>query len=156
MHHIQIDPTVNPVVEAPRRIPLALRSQVKEELDRMQQLGVITPVTVTVVKPGKLRIYIDPRHLNSAIKREHYPMPTVEEVLSRLPQAKVFSKFDASSGFWQLQLDEQSSELTTFNTPFGRYKFNRLPFAISSAPEVFQKAMNQVFEGLDGVAVIVD
>ena len=165
MHHIQIDPTVNPVVEAPRRIPLALRSQVKEKLDRMQQLGVIAPVSkptgwvssmVTVVKPGKLRICIDPRHLNSAIKREHYPMPTIEEVLSRLPQAKVFSKFDASSGFWQLQLDEQSGELTTFNTPFGRYKFNRLPFGISSAPEVFQKAMNQVFEGLDGVAVIVD
>ena len=75
---------------------------------------------------------------------------------SRLPQAKVFSKFDTSSGFWQLQLDEQSSELTTFNSPFSRYKFNRLPFGISSAPEVFQKAMNQVFEGLDGVAVIVD
>ena len=165
MHHIQIDPTVNPVVEAPRPIPLALRSQVKEELDRMQQLGVIAPVSkptdwvssmVTVLRPGKLRICIHPRHLNSADKREHYPMPTIEEVLSRLPQAKVFSKFDASSGFWQLQLDEQSSELTTFNTPFGRCKFNRLPFGISSAPEVFQKAINQVFEGLDGVAVIVD
>ena len=69
-------------------------------------------------------------------------MPTTEEVLSRLPQAKVFSKFDVSSGFWQLQLNEQSSELTTFSTPFGRYKFNRLHFGISSTPEVFQKAMN--------------
>ena len=95
---------------------------------------------VTVVKPGKLSICIDPRHLNSTIKR--YPMPTTEEVLSRLPQAKVFSKFDASSEFWQLQLNEQSSELTTFSTPFGRYKFNRLHFGISSTPEVFQKAMN--------------
>ena len=83
-------------------------------------------------------------------------MPTIEEVLTRLPQAKVFSKFDASSGFWQVQLDEQSSELTTFNTPFGRYKLNWLPFGISSAPEVFQKAINHVFQGLDGVEVIVD
>ena len=56
----------------------------------------------------------------------------------------------------QVQVDEQSSELTTFNTPFGRHKFNRLPFGISSAPEVFQKAINQVFQGLDGVEVIVD
>ena len=55
-----------------------------------------------------------------------------------------------------MQLDEQSSELTTFNNPFGRYKFNRFPSGISSAPEVFQKAINHVFQGLDGVVVTVD
>ena len=111
---------------------------------------------VTVVKPGKLEICIGLQHLNSAIKHEHYPMPTVEEVLSRWPQAKGFSKFDAISGFWQLQPNEQSSELTTFDTPFGHHKFNQLRFGISSAPEVFQKAVNQEFEGLDSVEVVVD
>ena len=89
---------------------------------------------VTVVKTnGKLRICIDPRNLNKAIKREHYPMKTIEEIASRMPNATTFSVLDAGSGFWQVKLDNPSSKLCTFNTPFGRYKFNRLPFGISSA-----------------------
>ena len=66
---------------------------------------------------------------------------------------KYFCVLDASSGFWQIKLDEASSRLCTFNTPFafGRYMFKRLPFGISSASEVFHKAVAQLFEGIDGV-----
>ena len=63
---------------------------------------------------------------------------------------------DATSGYWQMKLDEESSKLCTFKTPFGRYRFTRLPFGIKSAPEVFQKKMSQVLEDIDGVEVIVD
>ena len=73
-----------------------------------------------------------------------------------MPNAKVFSVLDAKSGFWQIPLDESSSLLCTFNTLHGRYKFKRLPFGIKSAPEVFQKHMKQLLEGLDGVDVIMD
>lgn len=112
---------------------------------------------VTVVKPnGKLRICIDPRDLNKAIKREHYPMRTIEEIVARIPNAKVFSVLDASSGFWQVKLDCESAKLCTFNTPFGRYMFTRLPFGISSAQDVFQSVMSEMFEDIDGVEVIVD
>ena len=93
---------------------------------------------VVVEKKDKVRICIVPRNLNRAIKREHYPMQTVEDVAVKLADAKVFSTLDASSGFWAVKLDEESSLKTTFNTPFGRYKYLRLPFGISSAPEVFQ------------------
>ena len=103
-----------------------------------------------------MRICLDPRNLNKAIKREHFPLPTIEEVTARMPNAKVFSVLDAKSGFWQIPLDESSSLLCTFNTPHGRYKFKRLPFGIKSAPEVFQKHMKQLLEGLDGVHVIMD
>ena len=65
-------------------------------------------------------------------------MTTIEEVVASMPQAKVFSVLDATSGYWQVKLDEESSKLCTFNTPFGRYRFTRLPFGIKSAPEVFQ------------------
>ena len=65
-------------------------------------------------------------------------MTTIEEVVVSMPQAKVFSVLDATSGYWQVKLDEESSKLCTFNTPFGRYRFTRLPFGIKSAPEVFQ------------------
>ena len=124
-YHIRVDPTVKPVIDPARRVPVALRVKVKEELDRMQQIGVIEPVEqptewvssicmVTIVKPNKLRICIDPRRLNEAVLREHYPLLTVEEVVSRIPGAKYFSTFDAASGFWQIPLDEASSRLTTF------------------------------------------
>ena len=164
-YHIRVDPTVKPVIDPTRRVPVALRVKVEEELDRMQQIGVIEPVEqptewvssmVTIVKPNKLRICIDLRRLNEAVLREHYPLLTVEEVVSRIPGAKYFSTFDAVSGFWQIPLDEASSRLTTFNTPFGRYKFNRLPFGISSAPEVFQRVMHQMFDSIDGCEIIVD
>ncbi|CAJ1049307.1 uncharacterized protein K02A2.6-like [Xyrichtys novacula] len=164
-HHIQIDHTVTPVVHAPRRVPVAIRDRVVEELHRMVKMGVITRQTeptdwvnsmVTVVTPKKIRICIDPKDLNEAIKREHYPLLTVEEVVSRMPNAKYFSVLDANKGFWQIRLDEESSKLCTFNTPLGRYRFLRLPFGISSASEVFQRAIAQMIEGLEGVVNIID
>ena len=74
---------------------------------------------MVVRKGNKLRLCIDPRDLNKALKRSHYPMPTIEEVLPELSKAKIFSVADAKNGFWQIKLDEPSSYLTTFWTPFG-------------------------------------
>ena len=81
-----------------------------------------------VSKPGKLRICMAPRDLNRVIRREHYQMPTIEEIATRLSGARVFTVVDAKNGFWQVELDEESSRLTTFNTPFGRYRWKRMPF----------------------------
>lgn len=67
-----------------------------------------------------------------------------------------FSKLDASSGFFQIVLDEKSTKLCTFNTPFGRHCFLRLPFGISSAPEVSHKTVQQLFDGIEGVGVFID
>ena len=77
---------------------------------------------VIVEKPNKtLRICLDPRNLNTAVKREHFQLPTIEEITSRISGAKVFSKLDADHGYRQLKLDSESELFTTFNTPFGRY-----------------------------------
>ena len=111
---------------------------------------------VIVETPKKLRICLDPRDLNKAIKREHFPMKTIEEVVQNMPGAKVFSKLDATSGYWQLKLDEESSKLCTFNTPFGRYRFLRVPFGIVSASEIFQRVMSQMVEDIDGSEAIMD
>ena len=73
-----------------------------------------------------------------------------------MPNAKIFSVLDASSGFWQIELNQESSKLCTFNTPFGRYRFKRLPFGICSAQDVFQDVMSEIFSGIEGVEVIVD
>ena len=166
VHHINIKPNVQPVVHPPRRVPVTIRSKVKTELQRMERLNVIEKINeptewvnsmAVVVKPnGKLRICIDPRDLNQAIRREYYPMTTIEEIVAHTPNAKIFSVLDASSGFWKIHLDNESARVCTFNTPFGRYMFKRLPFGISSAQDVFQRIMSEIFQDIEGVEVLVD
>ena len=127
----------------------------------MESLGVIDRVTeptdwvnslVVVQKPnGQIRVCLNPKDLNKAIKRHHYQLPTAEDILSRMSGAKFFCKLDASSGYWQICVDKESSKLLTFNSPFGRYKFNRLPFGVHHASEVFQADVAEILEGLEGV-----
>lgn len=144
----------------PRRVPLPLLPKVQEELQRMEKLGVITkvdsatewcsPMVVVKKSDSTLRICVDYGELNKQILRERLIMPTVEENLAKIGGATVFSKLDANSGYWQAPLAPESQHLTTFITPLGRYKFTRLPFGISTAPEFFQREMLRILEGLDG------
>ena len=165
-YHIRLDSSAQPVQHAPRWVPVALRQRLKETLNSMVRANIIAPVTeptswissIVVVpkKNGTLRICLDPKDLNAAIQREHYPLPTIEDVATRLYGAKVFSVLDFRSGFWHITLDESSSFLTTFHTPFGRYRWKRMPFGICSAPEIFQRRMHELIEGLIGVEVVAD
>ena len=101
---------------------------------------------VLVEKPnGKLRLCLDPRPLNKAIKREHLHLPTAEEIFSQMSGASYFSKLDASSGYLQITVDEQSSNLLTFGTPSGIYRFKRLPYRIHSASEIFREKLLPLF-----------
>ena len=165
-HAIQLDPDAQPVQHAPRRVPVALRDRLKKELDKLVKNDIICPVTkptrwvnslvVVLKKDGNLRICLDPKDLNRAVQREHYPLPTIEDVATRLHGAKVFTILDVRAGFNHLVLEEDSSLLTTFNSPFGRYRWKRMPFGICSAPEVFQRRMHELVVGLSGVEVVAD
>jgi len=105
---------------------------------------------VIVEKPnGSLRICIDPKELNKAIKRPHYAMPTSEEVFAKMSNAKYFTKLDASNAYWQIPLDEESSKLLTFSTPFGRYRFLRMPYGVHSASDVCQYQISNMLEDID-------
>nr|KAG5703345.1 hypothetical protein BaRGS_023392 [Batillaria attramentaria] len=95
-------------------------------------------------KNGTVRICTDYKQLNKAVKRERYQIPTLEDILHKLKGSCIFSKLDATSGFFRLPLDEESSKLTTFISPFGRYVYKRLPQGITSAPEIFQKTVEKV------------
>lgn len=83
-------------------------------------------------------------------------MPTLDDILPKLTSAKVFSTLDAQNGFYHLKLDDESSYLTTFDTPFGRYRWKRLCFGISVAPELFQSRIHAALSGLRGVHCIAD
>ena len=149
-----------------RNVPLPLRKKVLQELDRMEHIGVISKVdqptpwcagmVVVPKKSGSIRICVDLKPLNESVLREVHPLPKVDDTLAQLAGAKVFSKLDANSGFWQIPLAKESRLLTTFITPYGRYCFNKLPFGISSAPELFQKRMNNILRGLEGVLCLMD
>ncbi|KAI4891972.1 hypothetical protein NFI96_009139, partial [Prochilodus magdalenae] len=167
-YKIQLKEDAQPVIHAPRRIPAPLRERLKNELDRMCEMDVITKVEeptewvnsmVCVDKKNRnkeLRICMDPGDLNRNIKREHYQIPKREEIASEMAGAKYFSKLDAAQGFWQIKLDDKSSRYCTFNTPYGRYRFLRMPFGIISASEIYHRAMDNMLEGLEGVRCYID
>ena len=132
----------------------------------MEATGVISKVdcptdwcagkVVVQKKSGGVRICVDLKPLNQNVLREAHPMPHVDDTLAQLSGATVFSKLDARSGFWQVPLKKSSRLLTTFITPFGRFCFNKLPFGISSAPEIFQRMMSRLLEGIPGVLCHMD
>ena len=107
-------------------------------------------------KGGGVRICVDLKKLNRAVKKERYMLPTVEDVMHKLKGSTVFTKLDATSGFWQLPLDDETAKLTTFMTPFGRYFFRCLLFRISLAPEVFQRTMENILGDTAGVECYMD
>ena len=165
--HIELKAEHEPYsVKTARRIPIPLYEKVGEELKQMEKQGIIEKIDmptdwcapiVPVLKPnGKVRITTDFKKLNNAVKRERYMLPCVEEVLQRMSGSKVFSKLDARSGYFQIPLDSESAKLTTFITPFGRFFYKRLPQGISSAPEIFQKYMENILEGQPNVEVFMD
>ena len=145
---------------------MALKGKLKKELDRLQSLGIKEQVTdptpwvsslVTVLKPnGQIRVCIDPKDLNRVLRRSHCPTPTIDEILPELSRAKVFSTVDAKNGFWHIELNDDSLSLTTFNSPFGLFRWLRLPFGLCTAPEEFQQKLNHALVGLKGVRTIHD
>lgn len=165
-YHMVMSADAEPCVRPPHRIPEALKKPFKETLDKMVAEDVICQVdqptdwvsnVVCVTKSnGDLRICLDPRDLNRSLKREHHYMPTLDDVLPKLTDAQVFSILDVRHGYWNVRLDEESQLLTTFNTPYGRYCFKRLPFGIVTAQDVFQKKMDQAFERVSGTVGIAD
>ena len=114
------------------------------------EIGVLVPVEgptewvsqmAVVKKPdGSLRICIHPQPLNEALQRVHYRLPNFNDVLPTLKNAKIFTKLDVKHTFWHLQLDSQSSLLTTMITPFGRYRWTRLPFGLKVSSDIFKES----------------
>ena len=165
-YHIEIDPTIALKQCQNRRVPLSMRQDLKEKIETLAQQGIITKVdhptewiscALARRKPnGKLRLCLDPTNLNKAIKRNHFPMPTLEDALPKLSHAKIFSLCDAKDGFLQVKIDDESSELTTFWTPFGKYRWLRMPFGLSSSPEEFQRRLSDALTGLEGVMIVAD
>lgn len=136
-----------PVARPCRRVPLTIKSKLKSKLEQLEKQKIIAKVNgasewvnslVIIEKPNKtLRLCLDPQELNKCIEREFFEIPSFEEINSKLSGKQYFSVLDFKNEFYQVKLDSESSKFTVFSTPFGCYKFLRLPFGIKTAPEIF-------------------
>ena len=112
---------------------------------------------VPVSKPdGSIRLCLDPKDLNKSIKRNQYYTKTIDEVSAELHGGKYFTLVDAKSGYWMVELDNESSLLTTFNTPWGKYKWLRLPFGLKVSADAFQERLNVVLKEVKGITGCID
>ena len=163
---LHIDESVKPVAEKLRLPPYGLRDKIEQKLEELVECDIIEPAegptpwvspVVVVPKPsGDIRLCVDMRKANEAIVRERHPISTIDDILYQLNGSKVFSKLDLKWGFHQIELEQQSSVITTFITHKGLYRYRRLMFGIISAPELYQYTIQQVLAGCEGAYNIHD
>ena len=166
-YSIKVDQRVQPKVHPPRRVPLELKDKLKAKLEKMVQKGIIKKVQeptpwvnslVIETKPatGELRVCLDPADLNNAILREYHPIPVVEDIVPELRGSDLFTKLDLKDGYWHVKLTEESSYLTTFSTPYGKYRYLRLPFGLKVSQDVFQYKVDETYSSCEGTIGISD
>ena len=156
-------------VNTPRAVPYAYREKLQAELQSLEAQNIIAPVTEPtewcapiVVTPKKeseeIRMCVDLSHLNKYVRRERYQSPIPAEAVADIASenAEIFTKIDARKGYHQCPLDKESQLLTTFITPFGRFKYLRAPYGISSISEHYNRRMSEALSGLSGFRRIVD
>lgn len=160
---LHVDESVQPSAQKLRPSPFGLREKIEQKLEELVSHDIIEPVEgptpcypVFVVPSGDIRLCVDMERANQAIVRELHPIPTVDDVLYQLNRSTVFSKLDLRWGFHQIELEEQSRNITTFITHEGLFRYKRLMFGISSAPDLYQRTIQQVLEGCEGAYNIHD
>ena len=165
-YHIRLKEQYKLVQHPPRSVPVAMQTAYKAELDRLVNEGIITELKehtewinsiVPVMKSNSsLRLCLDPKDLNKAIKRNKWYSRIIDDILPELAKSKYKTLKDATSGYWHIVLDLTSSLLTTFNTPWGKFRWLRLPFGLKIASNVFQERLDRVLRLLKGVHGIAD
>ena len=164
-YKIKINSDVPPKVQKQRPVPAPLEDRLKQEIERMIQEDVIeeatgaswiSPVQIVYKGNGELRVCVDLREANKAVIRERFPIPRIQDLLRQLSGARMFSTLDLRKAYWQVRLAKESREITSFIAAGKVYQFKRLPFGLASAPEVYQRVMSIVCEGLSGVLSYFD
>jgi hypothetical protein len=154
------------VFQATRELPLALKPLVKKELDLMEAAGIVEKINssewgspiVVMAKPGResVRICGDYTAVNRMIQNQTYLTPSIETAFSKVANKTCFCHLDLSDAYYQIMLDDGSKEMTTINTPFGCYRFNRLPYGIKVSPSIFQREMERLLGEHSNVIIYQD
>ncbi|CAH2088405.1 unnamed protein product [Euphydryas editha] len=163
---IPVDETCKPVSQPYRRIPIPIEKKVEQKIQELLDSDIIeevhgpspwiSPVVPILKDNDDLRLCIDMRRVNLAILRENHPLPCMDSLLPKIKKAKYFSKLDIKNAFHQVEIHPNSRYLTTFITSKGLYQYKRLMFGITCAPELFQKILERMLTGLNGVVNFID
>ena len=167
-HSISIEPGTEPINTRPYRLPEAQKEEVKRQVQKLLQEGIIeesnspwnSPILVVPKKTGasgqqKFRLVVDYRKLNAKTVGNAYPLPDITEILDQLGQAKYFSCLDLAMGYHQIDMDPKDIEKTAFSTKEGHWAYRRMPFGLKTAPATFQRVMNTALSGLTGTRCFV-
>ncbi|KHJ76848.1 hypothetical protein OESDEN_23532 [Oesophagostomum dentatum] len=155
-----------PVFKKKRPVPYASVPYLDKEIDRLVAEGVISavdhsewaaPIVMVRKKNGKIRLCANfSTGLNDALQLPQHPLPTAEEVFTKLNGGQLFTQIDFAEAYLQVEVEEESKEMLTINTHRGLFRYNRLPFGVKSAPGIFQQIMDAMICGLEGVAAYLD
>ena len=154
-HELDIDPTVQPVLQNSRPTPLHYRTRVEAKLKQLEDQDILEHVTGPTPN-GDVRLCVNMCKPNEALCRTHHPYPTAEEILQDLNGSKSFSKIDLKECYHQIELNESSRHLTTFKTHAGLRRYKRLPYGASVGSEICQHVIGQVLEGCHNARNIAD
>ena len=163
--HFELKPNSKPYNGKPFPVPKAYEKLTKEECRRFSQVGIwehtldstwAAPTFIAPKKTNDVRIVTDFRELNKCIIRKPYPLPKVQDLLQKMEKFKYATAIDLRKGYYHIPLDEATSKLCTTVFPWGKYQYKRLPMGIATSPDIFQKAMNDIFGDLEYVIVYLD
>ncbi|XP_053691543.1 uncharacterized protein K02A2.6-like [Sabethes cyaneus] len=163
---VLMDPHVVPIFQPLRQVPIHLENAVTEKLEELLKRDIIevkkgpatwvSPLVVASKANGSIRLCVDLRRVNQAVIRDRHPMPVIEDVLARIGKGKIWSVLDVMDVFFLLELDEDTKDIMTFITHRGLYRFKRLPFGLVSAPEIFQRTMDEILADCEGAYWYLD
>lgn len=168
LHKVKLNMKINskPIFIKARPVPYALKEKVNTEINRLIEQGILKPVSyaeyaspiVPVLKRnGSIRLCADYSiTINKQLNVDHYPLPTAQELFTKLHGGRLFSKLDLSQAYSQFELDDESQRYTCINTHRGLFRYTRLVFGLACAPAIFQRAMESILSGIDGVLCMLD
>lgn len=163
---IHVDPTATPMFHKARPVPYALREKIEQDLERLEKAGTIepvqysewaTPIVPVMKNDGTVRVCGDYKlTVNKVSKLDGYPIPKLDDLYTKLAGGQTFTELDLSHAYEQMLVDDDSKEFLTINTHKGLFRYNRLPYGVSSAPGIFQRTMEGLLQGIPSTGVLLD
>ena len=153
------------IIQKPRRVPFALEAAIEEEIakelrddiiEEIDSSPYLSPIVVVPKPDNKIRMCVDYKKINEHIQIDQHPLPTADEVFARLHGAKYFTKLDLRAAYHQLEIREDSRDLTAFTCHIGQFRYKRLPFGLANAPSAYMKVIHHVLKDCKNTVSYLD